>query len=102
MALGVTYDEYWHGNYAKLPYYVAAHELYREQKNQEMYLQGLYEYEAFHSVISEFSWNMGGKKGKKPKAYRDYPIAITEREKSAEKQRSIKQTLLWVEQGQKE
>ena len=100
MALGVGVDEFWHGDYTNLRFYVDAHELYREQKNQEMYMQGLYNYQAFQAVIGMFSWGLGGKKGAKPEPYRDSPFAITEREKEAERQRAVAKTLAWVKQGQ--
>jgi hypothetical protein len=102
MALGVSLDEYWHGDPTNLHYYVEAQEFKNEQKNQEMWTQGLYNYQAFQSVIGEFGWGLGGKKGAKPEPYRSYPLAVTEREKEAEKQRSIAKTLAWVQKGQVE
>lgn len=102
MAIGVPCDEYWHGDYTSLQYYVKAHELRNEQRNQEMWLQGLYNYKAFESVIGMFSWGLGGRKGSKPESYISSPIPITEREKEVERQRAIAKTLAWVKQGQSE
>jgi hypothetical protein len=96
----MSYAQYWECDPYLVWAYREAHELYREQKNQEMYMQGLYNYEAFKSVIDMFSWGLGGRKGSKPDQYREYPIAITRREKEAEKQRSSEKTLAWVKQGQ--
>jgi len=85
MAIGVPYHEYWYGDPTQLQYYVQAHELRNEQRNQEMWLQGLYNYRAFESVIAMFSWGLGGKKGEKPDGYIDKPIRMTEKTE-AEKQ----------------
>jgi hypothetical protein len=102
MAIGVPCAEYWYGDYSQLQYYVRAHELRNEQHNQEMWLQGLYNYKAFESVIGMFSWGLGGKKGAKPDPYLSSPIPVTEREREAERQRSIEKTLAWVQAGQSE
>lgn len=67
-----------------------------------LYMQGRYNYEAFQSVMSAFSWGLGGRKGAKPDPYRSYPIPITSREQEAERQRSIVATLAWVKKGQEE
>ncbi len=96
----MSYEQYWEYDPHLVKLYQDAHELYRERKNQEMYMQGLYNYEAFKSVIDMFSWGLGGRKGQKPDQYREYPHAITKREKDAEKQRRIEKTLKWVENGQ--
>jgi hypothetical protein len=98
----MSYEQYWERDPYLVRAYQEAHELYREQKNQEMYMQGLYNFDAFRAVIDMFSWGLGGKKGAKPSPYRDYPIPVTEREKKAEKQRAIAKTLAWVQKGQAE
>jgi len=96
----MSYEQYWERDPYLIKAYREAHELRRAQKNQELYMQGLYNYEAFRSVMDMFSWGLGGCKGSKPATYREYPIAITEREREAEKQRAIDKTLAWVAQGQ--
>lgn len=78
-----------------------AHELKREERNQELWMQGWYNYHAFGAVMEEFSYGMNGKKGARPKGYIKQPISITENEKEQEKQRRIKHTLEWVAKGQK-
>jgi hypothetical protein len=98
----MPYAEYWERDPYLVQAYREAHELYREQKNQELYMQGLYNYEAFRSVIDMFSWGLGGRKGAKPDTYREYPHAVTKREREAEKKRSIEKTLAWVRNGQSE
>jgi hypothetical protein len=64
-----------------LPIYARAHELRNEQRNQEMWLQGLYDFKAFSAAVQFFGWQLGGKKGAKPEPYLSSPVPITEREK---------------------
>lgn len=97
----MTAQEYWDGDPHLVKGYREAYEYRTEIKNQDFWLQGLYIYNAFSSVIAQFSHSLAGGKGKKPKGYLEYPIAITEREKEAEKQRKIKHTLDFIEKGQK-
>ena len=88
------YGEWW------LPRVYLEAETYRfEQANYEYWLQGLYNYKAFHSIMDGFAKGFSGKNGK-AETYYEYPISITDREKKAEKQRNIKRTLEWVRQGQ--
>jgi hypothetical protein len=93
-------DQYWEGDPYLVVAYRQAEEFRFERKNTEMHLQGWYNYEAFSAVIAQFAYGMNGKKGKKPSEYRKYPLAITQREKEAEKQRKIEYTLRWVAKGQ--
>lgn len=100
LSIGMTYEQYWYGEPEITRYYREAHERYRERKNEEMYMQSRYNYEAFKAVIDNFAYGLGGAKGTKPAPFREYPYAITEREKEAEKQRNIQHTLDYVSKGQ--
>lgn len=69
---GMTADQYWNGD----PYLAV---IYREKKdlevqarNHELWLQGLYIYDAF-SVVT---FNMNRKKGQNPEAYPDKPYEL--------------------------
>ena len=67
-----------------------AHNLKLEMRNQEMYLQGLYNYQGFSAVIANFA-NGFSKHRKPPVSYPDKPIRVTrlsEREKKVEKKRA--------------
>ena len=88
MAIGVPEKEYWHGDPTHLKYYVKAHELKNEQKNEELWLQGLYIYNAISVVMH----NAFSKKGTQPEKYLEKPIRLTpipekETKKNAEKER---------------
>ena len=81
MAFGMSYDEYWHGEPIRARYYREKHKVEIEQRNQELWLQGLYIYNAFAVVLSNsFSKNSHQK-------YIEKPIELfpkTEEQKEAE------------------
>lgn len=82
MAIGVPCDEYWHGDPTQLQYYIKAHELRNEQRNQEMWLQGLYNCRAIASGMGSKD-----KRTKKEIEYFKEPIPIREKVKTeSEKQ----------------
>jgi len=68
--------EYWEGDPYLVRVYKRAHELRNEQRNQEMWLQGLYNCKAFDAVINMFSWGLNGKKGAKPNGYIEKPVDL--------------------------
>lgn len=79
MSIGVSYDEYWEGDYTKLVFYVKADEYKKERDNETAWLQGLYVYEAvgcLAPVLHAFS-----KKGTKPGKYSEKPYPVTERQR---------------------
>lgn len=92
IAIGVPAPVYWDGYTEDLPIYARAHELKIEQRNQELWLQGLYNYEAFAVVLA----NSLGKKGGKKEKYPDEPHRITplsEAEKKAQTERERKKAI---------
>lgn len=101
MAIGMSYEQFWCGDVYAVKFFKQAHEYKIELRNQELWLQGLYDYKAFKAVIDDFAFNMNGRKGVIPDGYIKSPLAVTEREKAAEKQRNIERTLAWVAEGQK-
>lgn len=87
--LGMTWDQYWHGDPWMVVYYYEAHKLEIEQRNQELWMQGAYIYDAFTVVLS----NAFAAKGSTPKRYMEKPIDIlpkTEEEKAAEEERELR------------
>lgn len=88
MMIGVSYDEFWNGDYTRLKYYEECHRLEIEKRNQELWLQGLYNYAALTTALA----NAFAKKGSHPKEYLDKPIRITpmnEDEKEQEKKKMV-------------
>ena len=102
MAIGMTYDEFWHGEIERWKYYREAHEIQRSILNQQAWLEGLYNYRAFSSVMGEAAYGFSGKKGRKPEGYIDSPYPITEREKAAAKRKREEYTRAWFLKGQKD
>lgn len=71
MSYGMSYDEYWYGEPFRTKYYRDSHKLKIKQKDEEMWIQGMYIYEALCKVspiLHAFS-----KKGTKPLPYSDKP-----------------------------
>ena len=74
MALGMSYNEYWNEPPILARYYRKADEIRNDKKNEELWLQGMYFYEAVAVALA----NGFGKKGQKPKKYTEKPYKIRE------------------------
>lgn len=96
----MTPDEFYNGDPEWARAYALAEEYRLERENSSMHLQGLYNYNAFGSVMNSFAYGMNGGKGRKPQGYIEHPIPITEREKKAEEARKIKHTVEFFTKGQ--
>lgn len=71
MSYGMPYDEFWHGSPYRAKFYLDSHKLKVKQKDEEMWIQGMYIYEALckvSPVLHAFS-----KKGTKPLPYAEKP-----------------------------
>lgn len=105
MSIGVSYQDYWHGDTVELAFRARAWLMQQdrefEQRNQQAYLAGLYNYNAFSSVIARFAWGLNGKKGQEPEGYLDAPLAFTENEKKQEEEREKAKAIKWFLAGQK-
>lgn len=98
--LGMSAEQFWEESPYLAIAYRKAYDMKRTARNQELWLQGLYNYRAFGAVMEEFAYGMNGRKGAKPKGYIKEPIPITEYEKEQERERKIRYTLEWVKKGQ--
>ena len=76
MSIGMTYDEFWHGDVTMVRAYRKAQEFRDRRKNQEMWIQGMYVYEAILDVAPIL--HAFAKKGTKPEPYSKEPYPITE------------------------
>ena len=72
-------------------YYREAEEIRNEKKNQELWLQGMYIYEALADISPVL--HAFAKKGTKPQPYTETPYAITK--KQVEKQKREKERLVF-------
>ena len=79
MSISMSYDEFWNGDVFMVKAYRTAYELRERRKNQELWLQGMYFYEALCDASPLFRFTM--KKGTiKPEPYIKEPYPITESE----------------------
>ena len=90
LSIGMTYEQYWDGDCTLVKYYRKAEELRNEKRNQELWLQGMYVYEAICDVSPIL--HAFAKKGAKPHPYPTKPYAISEkqiRQERKEKERKL-------------
>lgn len=94
--MGMTLSEYWHGS-AELPkYYREADKIRLRKKNQELWLEGLYYYNALMSVAPVL---VPFAKNPKPQSYMDFPVPLTKEEaERQEKERRLQKEKLFKEQ----
>lgn len=79
MSIGMTYDEFWNQNVEMATMFRKADELKHRQRNYELWLQGMYVYEALCDASPLFRFTM--KKGTiKPEPYVREPYPITQAE----------------------
>lgn len=79
MSIGMTYDEFWNQDVCMVVAYRRAAELRDKRRNQELWLQGMYIYEALCDASPLFRFSM--KKGTvKPEPYAKEPYPISAQE----------------------
>lgn len=84
LSIGMPYELYWRGDCALVKSYRKAAEMNNQKKNQELWLQGLYVYEALCDaapILNAFS------KADKPHPYPNEPYSLTEKEAEEKKER---------------
>ena len=79
----MTPEQYWDGDPALAKHYRKADEIRRKRRNEELWLQGMYIYEALCDVAPVF--HAFAKKGTKPNPYSEHPYAITSRDREEER-----------------
>ena len=78
LSIGMTADEFWNQDCMLTKYYRKAHEIKQNRKNEELWLQGLYFYEALCDVSPLL--HAFAKAGTKAHPYPTEPYARTEKE----------------------
>lgn len=90
LSLGMTYDEYWEGDPEMTKHYREKYRCEMDQKNTELWLMGVYIYEALMDVaplINLFD------KHRKAIPYRTEPYPLTKRDNSKRQDREEKQKM---------
>lgn len=90
LSLGMTEEQYWDRDCRLVIAYRKADELRMSRKNQEMWLQGAYIYEALSRVSPLL--HAFAKKGTKPAPYLAEPFAITEKQAEYQQEEKDKKT----------
>ena len=83
LSIGMTPEQYWDGDPLLAKYYRQADEIKQQRRNQELWLQGMYIYEALCDVAPVLQ--AFAKKGTKPIPYADHPYSLTTKEREDEK-----------------
>lgn len=85
MSIGMSYDEFWNSDVSRVKAYRKANELRDKRRNQELWLQGMYFYEALCDASALFRFTT--KKTIKPEPYIKEPFPITAAEVRERKER---------------
>lgn len=90
MSIGMSYEQFWDGDVDMVKTYRVAAELRDKRRNQELWLQGMYIYEALCDASPLFRFSM--KKGAiKPEPYVKEPYPITAVELREREEREARQ-----------
>lgn len=85
MSIGMTYDEFWFGKPERAKYYRKAYELKKKQLNEQLWLQGMYFFEAICDVAPILV--AMPKKDAKIQPYSTEPYALTVKEQEERERR---------------
>lgn len=88
LSIGMTFDQYWNEDCLLARYYRKAHRMKQQRRNQELWLQGAYFYEALADIAPIL--HAFAKKGTKATPYVSEPFALTNEEVRERKQREEK------------
>lgn len=78
LSIGMTYEQYWNEDCLLTRYYLKAHQLKQQRRNQELWVQGAYIYEAIMDIAPIL--HAFAKKGTKPLPYVSEPFPLTQKE----------------------
>lgn len=86
LSIGMTYDQFWHDDVDLLVYYHKAEQIRNRKRNQEMWLQGLYIYQAIGNLAPVLN---GFVKDHRAKPYLKQPIPITEEDRIEQENQKV-------------
>jgi hypothetical protein len=85
LTIGMSYEEFWYKDPHIIKYYLEAEKERFRRRNEEMWLQGFYIYQAigaFSEILPAFP-----KKGAKIRPYLQEPVSLSEAEQQAREER---------------
>ena len=89
LSIGMTEEQYWNGDNSLVIAYRKAYEIMQERRNQELWLQGAYIYEALLDVapiLQAFA-----KKGTKARPYSSEPYTVTAKQAEMKEEAKARQ-----------
>lgn len=78
--MGMTYDEFWHGEPSLVKDYRKAHDMKRHEKNYELWLQGKYIFDALRCGPLLVGFPEKGYKPPRGSGYPDMPYPLSDKE----------------------
>ena len=84
LSIGMTEEQFWDGDSQLVKYYRRAEEIRIDRRNQELWLQGMYIYDALCDVSPLL--HAMAKKGTKPHPYPAQPYSISEKQRKREEE----------------
>jgi len=99
LAMGMTYDEFWHGAPSLVKAYRKAYDMKRHERNYELWLQGRYIFEALRCAPLLVGFPDKGYKPPSGAGYPEQPYPMSEREaREREIQRENENTKRFIAQ----
>lgn len=80
LSIGMTYDQFWHGDVWLAKVYRDAQEIREQRENIAAWRSGIYMVSALNATVG----NMFMKKGSKPAKYMSRPLPLTYKDKKAQ------------------
>lgn len=90
LAIGMTYDQFWNQDVALVKAYREADRIKKDLRNQELWLQGAYIYEAILDASPILRFSMA-KQAPKPIPYPDHPYELRPGKKKAGEKSSVQE-----------
>lgn len=79
LSVGMSWEQFWDKEVEICKHYRRAYDLQRQRKNEDLWLQGMYIYEAFYDVAPVL--HAFASKDAMPLEYSDRPYPLTEKER---------------------
>lgn len=99
MSIGMTYDQYWHGDVRMTRAFVEADRLRQERSNAEAWLSGMYSYDALCCAIQNAFRKRSDPPSQYPgKPYDIFPKKETKQEREAREEAERLQAKIYMQQ----